>query len=53
MKTPDVNKHFIISCIKSGLRITSCILAIQHNEWRVIASGFVIAELLGVVEELL
>jgi len=53
VKAPDVNKHFIISIVKSAIRISSCIVAIQFNTWQILAIGFVVAEILGVVEEIL
>ena len=53
MKAPDVNKHFIISCIKSGIRIVSCIAALIFKTFGVFVIGLLIAEVLGIVEELL
>lgn len=53
MKAPDVNKHFVISCIKSIVRICACILALVFKTLAVFAIGILVAELLGIVEELL
>jgi hypothetical protein len=44
--------HLLISLIKSVIRIISCVIAYLMHTWEVIAIGFVIAELLGVIEEL-
>lgn len=53
MKAPDVNKHFIISIVKSSIRILACVIAVICNNWKIIALGLIIAEGLGVLEELL
>ena len=53
MKAPDVNKHFIISCMKSTIRIVSCVCALASDSLDIIAFGFLFAELLGIVEELM
>ena len=53
MKAPDVNKHFIISFMKSTIRIVSCVCALMGDRVDLIAFGFLFAELLGIVEELM
>lgn len=45
--------HFITSIIKSGIRIASCVYLILTWNFIWFAFGFGVAELLGVVEELL
>jgi hypothetical protein len=44
--------HLLISLVKSAIRLTSCIIAYVIHVWEVIAIGFIIAELWGIVEEL-
>lgn len=44
--------HLFISITKLGLRIVSCILAIILKSFAPLAIGFGIAEILGVLEEL-
>jgi hypothetical protein len=51
MKQPDARKHFIISMVKSGLRIVAGGLLIIGAP--ILCGVFIIAaELLGVLEEL-
>jgi hypothetical protein len=45
-------KHFYISIIKSTLRIGACAIALYTGSIVWLASGFLIAELLGIAEEL-
>lgn len=53
MEPTDVSKkHFYISMIKSGVRIGGCIVAIQLGSVVWLASAFLAAEILGIVEEL-
>lgn len=44
--------HLFISITKSGLRILSCILSIILKSFTPLAIGFGVAEILGVLEEL-
>lgn len=44
--------HLAISIVKSSLRIGSCIWCIASNSIIPLAWGFLIAELLGIAEEL-
>jgi hypothetical protein len=44
--------HFWISSLKSLIRILVCILALKTNDIKVLAIGFLLAEVLGVLEEL-
>ena len=44
--------HLIVSISKSFLRIFSCILAYGTHNVEYLALGFLIAEILGVLEEL-
>lgn len=44
--------HFIVSLIKSGIRIIGCCLAICHNSLLIFASAFLLAEVLGIFEEI-
>lgn len=44
--------HLYVSLAKSIFRIASGIIAVKTGDFRVLAIGFVIAEGLGVIEEL-
>lgn len=44
--------HFITSLVKSLIRIISCIIGIKSRHVGFLAAGFLIAELLGIFEEL-
>lgn len=58
MKQPDAKKHFYISMAKSGVRIFAGIMlgvsAFAIHDQAILMSGaaFVIAELLGIAEEM-
>lgn len=52
MRSPDAKRHFIISLAKSLIRIISCCFSIIFKNWGPIAIGFILAEALGVLEEL-
>ena len=44
--------HLFISIAKSSLRILSCVLSIALKSFTPLAFGFGVAEILGVLEEL-
>ena len=44
--------HLIISTIKSCIRIASCIITLFNHNIAYLAIGFGIAELSGIIEEL-
>lgn len=44
--------HLVISIAKSGLRIASCIVSLMHGTIWPLAAGFLVAEVLGIAEEL-
>ena len=44
--------HLAISIAKSGLRIASCIVSLLHGSVWPLAAGFLVAEILGIAEEL-
>ena len=44
--------HFWVSYIKSLIRLVSCVIASCTLNARVLAVGFLVAELLGILEEL-
>lgn len=48
---PDARKHKIISFVKSGLRIVACGF-LAYYEFQLAAGLFLVAELLGIAEEL-
>ena len=50
-KNPS-KKHFYISMIKSGVRILGCGVCLFTGNVIWLASGFLVAELLGIAEEL-
>lgn len=43
--------HFWVSYIKSLIRLVSCVIAFCNLNVRVLAVGFLVAELLGILEE--
>ena len=45
-------KHFYISMIKSGVRILGCVAALAGFGITWLALAFLVAEVLGIVEEL-
>lgn len=47
-----MNNHFIVSCIKSIIRIASCIITLVMGSIVPLAIGFIAAEVLGVLEEI-
>lgn len=44
--------HLIVSILKSTLRIGSCIYCLVSNILWPLAAGFLVAEILGVLEEI-
>ena len=49
----DVSKkHFYISLVKSATRILGCVVALATGSWGWLAVGLLVAEILGIVEEL-
>ena len=44
--------HLITSAVKSSVRIISCVCSLAKHSLIVLAGGFLLAELLGIVEEL-
>ena len=44
--------HLWISIIKSIVRVMTCILAFKFNSIKLLAFGFLFAEVLGILEEL-
>ena len=44
--------HLIVSIAKSTMRIMSAAIALQTQNWMILAWGFLIAEGLGIFEEL-
>ena len=45
-------KHFYISLVKSAKRIAGCVVALATGSWGWLAVGLLVAEILGIVEEL-
>lgn len=45
-------KHFYISMIKSVVRIAGCVVALYTGSVFWLAGGFLVGELLGILEEL-
>jgi hypothetical protein len=43
--------HFYISLIKSAIRILGCIICITQGSVVILAVGLLLAEILGIVEE--
>ena len=46
------DSHFFISMIKSTVRLLGCILGIAFQSVTVLAVSFLVAEILGIYEEL-
>ena len=44
--------HLIISAVKSSIRIVSCVCSLAKHSLSILAGGLLVAELLGIVEEL-
>lgn len=47
-----IDSHFRISMWKSAFRIAGCVIALCIGHWYAIAMFFALAEVLGVIEEL-
>lgn len=45
-------KHFYISLVKSAIRIAGCVVALFTGSIFWLATGLLVAELLGIAEEL-
>jgi len=45
-------RHFVVSILKSGVRILGCVLGIALQSISVMAVLFLVAEVLGIVEEI-
>ena len=45
-------KHFYISMVKSAVRIAGCVITLYTGHVFWLASGFLVAEFLGIAEEL-
>jgi len=43
--------HLIISVVKSAIRMASCVITIESKSIIPMAVGFLIAEILGILEE--
>ena len=53
MEPVDVSKkHFYISLVKSGLRIAGCVAVLLGASIMWLPGTFLVAELLGIMEEL-
>jgi hypothetical protein len=46
------DRHFIISLAKSATRLLGCVLGIAFQSVSILAVSFIVAELLGIYEEL-
>lgn len=51
MKQPNPKTHFIISMIKSGLRIMAGYYLVR-GDFTLAGGNFIIAEILGILEEM-
>lgn len=52
MKHPDPKAHLLISVVKSVVRIVACIGAVASGSLAVLAIGLALAEVVGILEEL-
>jgi hypothetical protein len=46
------DSHFVVSMIKSSVRLVGCFLSIAFQSVTVLAVSFLVAEILGIYEEL-
>jgi hypothetical protein len=46
------DRHFIISLVKSSIRLVGCATALALQSVSILAVSFLVAELLGIYEEL-
>ena len=51
MTQPDAWKHFLISMIKSTVRVIGCAWALAVGTWQVAVTALLLAEVIGVLEE--
>lgn len=51
VENPNIIKHRVITFTKSGLRIVACVF-LAYYEIQIAAGLFLVAELLGIAEEL-
>ena len=52
MDHPDPKKHQYVSFIKSAVRIAACVCGLASGHIVGLAAGLLVAELIGVYEEL-
>lgn len=52
MNHPDPKKHQLISFVKSGIRIAGCVCAMASGQVIGLAIALLVAEFVGVYEEL-
>jgi len=52
MKAPSIKMHLCFSLVKSVIRITACIFGLVLNDAYLTILSILIAELVGIVEEL-
>ena len=45
--------HYYISLVKSGVRIAGCVVAILFQSITILAISFLVAEILGILEEVI
>jgi len=45
-------RHFVVSLLKSGVRILACVMGIVLQSITVMAILFLVAEVLGIIEEI-
>ena len=43
--------HFIVSLLKSTIRIAGCVATLKTKNNKIMAGSFLLAEVLGIVEE--
>lgn len=45
-------RHFVVSILKSGVRILGCVLGVTLQSISIMAIFFLVAEVLGIIEEI-
>ena len=51
MTQPNTLKHFLISMVKSAVRVFGCAWALAVGVWEVAVIALLLAEVIGILEE--
>lgn len=50
-KGEQMSTHKVISFVKSFIRIAACIISLVEHDPMIIVGGFLVAEVVGIIEE--